>query len=67
MNIAFAIFGILLIVFSLWDLLHHEYLQFDRLRQVRYPTVAFLLVGLFFFFYGLIGFIRGKRRRSSEE
>jgi hypothetical protein len=67
MNIALAIFGILLIVFSLNDIFHHDYLQFDSLYQVRYPTLAVLLVGLGFFFYGLIGFIRGKRRRSGEE
>jgi hypothetical protein len=46
---------------------HHEYVQFDTLRQVRYATGAFLLAGLFFLFYGLLWSGRAPEKTRGRE
>jgi hypothetical protein len=43
-------------------LLHHQYEIYSVRRQHWIPTVVVVLIGVWLFFVGLVGFIRSKGR-----
>ena len=70
-NIACVLIGIVSVVVSLRLLLRHQYTFLHRNVLTADPrmwvsTFVFLLVGIWVFLFGLIGFIDEKRRRGTN-
>jgi hypothetical protein len=63
LNTASMVLGLLFMVVSVRLLLHHQYEFFSRARGGGVWISSFFpfLFGLWFFVFGLIGFVRGKR------
>jgi hypothetical protein len=68
LNIASMVLGLLFMVVSVRLLLRHQYEFFGRARGGGVWISSFfpLIFGLWFFVYGLIGLLRGRRGKWSD-
>jgi hypothetical protein len=61
-HISFTILGVVLVVVSLYEILHHHYEFFLSGQEGGWTSYfAYFLLGLFFLVAGLIGLVRGMR------
>jgi hypothetical protein len=67
-SISFMIFGLVLVVISLYEILHHDYDFYLSGQEGGWTSYfAFLLLGLFLLVSGLIGLVRAMRSKTPAE
>jgi hypothetical protein len=65
-NIAFMVVGLFGLLISVPALLHHHYEYFDYFEGGWVSYIFYLLLGVWFFVFGLIGLVRVRRAKPSD-
>ncbi|MGC2016794.1 MAG: hypothetical protein WA657_13230, partial [Candidatus Acidiferrales bacterium] len=60
------VLGFLCLLISVPALLHHHYQYFDYFEGGWVSYLSFLLIGVSFFVFGLIGLVRVMRRKQPD-
>jgi len=63
-SIAYVVFGLFCLLISVPQLFHHHYEYFDSFEGGWVSYLFFLLGGVWFLVYGLIGLVRSKRENT---
>lgn len=65
-NIAFMVVGLVFLLVAVPALLHHHFEFYDYFDRGWVSHISYLLLGAYFFLFGLIGLVRVKRGQQSD-